>query len=121
MTNFDYNAVMIDLVLFISCCTGDICHHDGVPVDVSVNERAASSVVPVVRLVVKDSQELGSVCHLLEEVEVEEYRALTFTRHVPSSLFGKIGKENRECEEERERSADRRMARGFGNGITVRP
>jgi hypothetical protein len=43
---------MIDLVLLISCCTGDICHHDGVPVDVSVvNERAASSVVPVIHLV----------------------------------------------------------------------
>ncbi len=47
MTNIDYDAVMIDLLLLvvfmISCCTGDICHHDGVPVDGSVVERTASS------------------------------------------------------------------------------
>jgi hypothetical protein len=48
ITDIDYDAVMIDLVvLMISCCTSDIYHHDGVPVDVSVMSglRAASSVV----------------------------------------------------------------------------
>lgn len=53
--NHLFPSLYHDLVLLISSCTGNICHHDGVPVDVA----AASSDVPVIHSAVEGSQEMG--------------------------------------------------------------
>jgi len=102
---------MIDLVLLISCCTGDICRHDGVPVDVSVNERAASSVVPVRSSLGREGLPRDGVC--LPVARIEEVEGADV--HVPWSRVPvwqyreKVKKIGR----------GPRKARGFGNGITV--
>ena len=58
------------LCYLISCCTNNICQHDGVPTDVGMDERAASSVVPIIHLIVKMvkcSQGTRSVCSVPDE------------------------------------------------------
>jgi hypothetical protein len=79
---YNNQSVMIDLPHVV---TGDICHHDDVPVDVSVvvNERAASSVVPVTEFIGREGSPRRKL--KIEGAKVHVPRALV-------TLSGKTGK-----------------------------